>query len=218
MSTLNEVYVAVLRAEKQQQRAENHFFSAPTARIAHVGIDVQADFCKYSGFWDAIIHGSPATPATDNIAKRIGAITPTLRNLCEETFIVFMDTEGEGIDRAKGGLYQIRPRHDDVIIPKTVDNALEEPQMKKELDQRHISHILVSGFRADCCVKKFVLSALRDFNVAVMADAVGLGYNFKAAPHLNEMQEAGALLVTSDKAITHLRQNQHQLALPRFSL
>lgn len=190
-------------------KQQNDFFSAPAARIAHVIIDVQADLCQYSGFWKSF-NNLKANKQTDAIAQRIASTSQRLRQLCDETFIVYYDDEHEGIERAHGGLYAVTLQPGDVPVPKTHNDAFASSDIKSKLENRDITHLLVSGFYANMCVKETVVSALKDFNVAVMDDLIGEASYLSIAKGTTAMSKAGALKVSSNSTLDHL-EKRHKL-------
>jgi hypothetical protein len=133
--------------------------------IAHVCIDVQAQFCDKDGW--------RGTDDTEQTAKRIAKLSSLFRRHGIPNIWVYFDHDQEpSIDRA--GFHHVVPEPHDILIPKDDDSAFDGSNIHSILKEQNIKTLLVTGVNLNSCVHATVVDARKEkYNVIVLTDAVG---------------------------------------------
>ena len=181
---------------------------------ALIVVDVQNDFCP--GGTLAVPHGDDVVPPLnrliDEFLKRGDPVYKT-RDWHPPTTKHFQAYGGTWpvhcVQNTKGAEFHPQLRDDSRIhvISKGGDgdsySGFDETDLAEQLHAQGVNEVLVGGLATDYCVKNTVLDALKNgFRVKALTDAmrpveVNPGDGERA---MEEMKEAGAYLVKSEKA------------------
>ncbi len=181
--------------------------------FAHIIIDVQDNFCN-----PCKIRGNADTGlTTDNLIQA----APIFNQIGLLSAWVYHDSLDEGHEHAHGGFYKIKPPEDDKnILIRKEENSLFGSEgsehgkiIDRDLKNRGIKNLIVSGFNFSSCVWETVLDASdKGFNVWVITDCTGNGNadNGKIPDKLryeldiNDMILRGATITSTEHVVRNL--------------
>ncbi len=196
-----------LASDHIQMSAAQNILNKRFNDFVHVIIDPQDDFfnpLSKSGNKD-----------TDLTADNIAITAPILASLGVPTYIVYMDNENEGPDKANGGLYKISAQAQWIrrLLPKQSNSALYKSSLLTELLYNDFSNIILSGGNLTSCMRETTIDALEDeLNVWVMPDCCSNDSDC-AKPGtdkwnrlIKEMNEVNVTFSNARSVATHLLQ------------
>ena len=189
--------------------------STDPRKVAVLAVDVQNDFCPGGAL--AVPGGDRVIPVLNGLIARLGgdAAVYASRDWHPPDTRHFREFGGPWPVHCVAGTpgaqlhRDLRLPSNAVIVSKGQDRADDgysafegtTPQgrtLPDDLRSRNITDLIVGGLATDYCVRASVLDACRaGFNVAVVTDAVA-GIDDKGSVQaLQEMQQAGAKLISS---------------------
>ena len=135
-------------------------------------IDMQRYYC------DKNINGNDET---EQILKPILEIKERFNDLDIPVYVIYMDGQRRGIDRANGGLYGIEPNDSDITIAKDADSVFKASRwcggekIQDSLAKREIDTLFITGVHFSVCVQETALDAAKDYDTFVIGDCTANG-------------------------------------------
>ncbi len=133
--------------------------------MAHLIVDVQDEICNPQGL--------RGTRETGRTARRIARLAPLFNRAGLTTFWIYTDRTFEGPQTAGGGFYAVRPRRTGraILLPKSRNSAFAGTALNRELKERGITTLLISGFNLSACVIETARAARKlGYTVIILRD------------------------------------------------
>lgn len=150
--------------------------------VALLVIDMQSVFMK-------------AVPRADMLQKRVAFAIGASQLLGIE--VVFTEQVPDKLGTTEESLLALAPQAP--VFGKTAFSAFGAEGLAAHLRGRGVRHLLIAGIETPICVYQTATEALRnDFDVTVLADAVGCRRTEDAPFALDAIREAGAFILPSE--------------------